>query len=289
MATTFIGGVKMKRVLFCLIFVLFTVSQVSAGLDKDLVMFFTFDNVNGRKILDDSDNDLDAEVVGNIDFVKGKYGNAMHIAAAAKDDTCVHVPADDLLKIEGEITMMAWVYHEDWETVSGQLFDNGSHILDEEEKSYGLGLFPDPEDPGFLRNFDDPNVVMHLGGISDGRREITWSFWSWGRMVNKKWHHIAVTYDGRTKRMYMDGEIISDDEIVDFEFIGTNDSDLRIGCAKNHPQYTFKNGSIDEVGLWRRALTQSEVRKVMGGALAVSPKDKIATTWGNIKRSVWKN
>ena len=89
--------------------------------------------------------------------------------------------------------------------------------------------------------------------------------------------------------MYMDGEIISGDVVVDFEFIGTNDSDLRIGCAKNHPQYTFKNGSIDEAGLWRRALTQSEIREVMGGALAISPKNKIATTWGSIKRSVWKN
>lgn len=279
----------MKRILFLLIFVLFTVNQAYAGLEEDLVVYFTFDNVKGKKILDASGNDLDADVVANIDFVKGKYGNAMHIAAEAKGSDCVHVPADDLLKIKDEITMMAWVYHEDWDTVSGQLFDNGSHILDEREKSYGLGLFPDPENPGFLRDFNDPNVVMRLGGVLDGRREMTWNFWSWGRMADKEWHHIAGTYDGRTKRMYMDGEIISDDEIVDFKFIGTNDSDMRIGCAKNHPQYTFKNGSIDEVGLWRRALTQSEIRKVRGGALAVSPKDRVATTWGDIKRSVWKN
>ena len=279
----------MRWLAFLFIAVLYATNQGTAELQDDLVLYFTFDKVKGKKILDASGNDLDAEVVGNMDFVEGKYGNAMHIAAEAKDDNCVHIPADDLLKIEGEITMMAWMYHEDWDTVSGQLFDNGSHILGEEKQSYGLGLFPDPENPGFLRNFNDPNVVMHLGGILDGRREIAWSFWSWGRMVDKEWHHIAVTYDGRTKRMYMDGEIISDDRIVDFEFIGTNDSDLRIGCAKNHPQYTFKNGSIDEVGLWRRALTQSEIRRVMGGALAVSPKNKIATMWGDIKRSVWKD
>ena len=279
----------MRWIAFLFIAVLFTTSQTTAKLEGDLVFYFTFDDVKGKKILDASGNDLDADVVANVDFVEGKYGNAIHIAAEAGGDDCVHVSADDLLKIEDEITMMAWVYHEDWDAVSGQLFDNGSHILGEEKKSYGLGLFPDPENPGFLRNFDDPNIVMRLGGVSDGREELTWSFWTWGRMVNKEWHHIAGTYDGRTKRMYLDGEILSDDRVVDFEFIGTNDSDLRIGCAKNHPQYTFKNGSIDEVGLWRRALTQSEVRKVMGGALAVSPKDKIATTWGNIKRSVWKN
>ncbi len=273
----------MKWLAFLFIVVLFTTNQATAELDRDLVVYFTFDKVKGKKILDASGNDLDAEAVANIDFVEGKYGDAIHIAAEAKDDDCVHVPADDLLRIEDEITMMAWVYHEDWNTVSGQLFDNGSHILGEEKKSYGLGLFPDPENPGFLRNFNDPNIVMRLGGVSDGRRELTWSFWTWGQMVDKEWHHIAGTYDGRTKRIYLDGEILSDDEIVDFEFIGTNDADLRIGCAKNHSQYTFKNGSIDEVGLWRRALTQSEIREVMRGALAVSPKDKVATTWGDIK------
>ena len=277
----------MRWIAFLFIAALFTASQATAKLEKDLVVYFTFDNVEGRKILDDSDNGLDAEVVANVDFVKGKYGNAMHIAAEPKGNDCVHVPTDDLLKIEDEITMMAWVYHEDWDTALGQLFDNGSHILDEKEKSYGLGLFPDPENPGFLRNLDDPNIEMILGKLDEDRGG-TWLFRTWGRMVDKEWHHIAGTYDGKGVGIYLDGEILSDHK-TKFKFIGVNDADLRIGCAKNHPQYIFKNGSIDEVGLWRRALTQSEIRKVMGGALAVSPKGKVATTWGDIKRSVREN
>lgn len=277
----------MKWLAFLFIAVLFTASQAIAELEKNLVLYFTFDNVKGKKILDASGNDLDAEVVGNIDFIEGKYGNAMHIAAEAKDGDCIHIPADDLLKIEDEITMMAWVYHENWDTALGQLFDNGSHILDEKEKSYGLGLFPDPENFGFLRNLDDPNIEMILGKLDEDRGG-TWLFRTWGRMVDKEWHHIAGTYDGKGVGIYLDGKILSDHK-TKFKFIGVNDADLRIGCAKNHPQYTFKNGSIDEVGLWRRALTQSEIRKVMGGALAVSPKGKVATTWGDIKGSVWKN
>ena len=277
----------MKRILFPLILVIFTVSQGTAELPDDLVVYFTFDNVKGKRILDASGNNLDADVVANVDFVKGKYGDAIHIAAAAKGDECVHVPADDLLKIEDEITMMAWVYHEDWDTALGQLFDNGSHILDEKEKSYGLGLFPDPENPGFLRNLDDPNIEMILGKLDEDRGS-AWLFRTWGRMVDKEWHHIAGTYDGKGVGIYLDGEILSDHK-TKFKFIGVNDADLRIGCAKDHPQYTFKNGSIDEVGLWRRALTQSEIRKVMGGALSVSPKGKVATTWGDIKRSGREN
>ncbi|RKU15835.1 hypothetical protein C6500_18650 [Candidatus Poribacteria bacterium] len=277
--------IPMRWIAFLFFAVLCATNQGTAELQDDLVLYFTFDKVKGKKILDASGNDLDAEVVGNMDFVEGKYGNAMHIAAEAEDDNCVHVPADDLLKIEDEITMMAWVYHEDWDMVSGQLFDNGSHILDEEEKSYSLGLFSDPENPDF-----NPNILMRLGGLNNRTgRGGTWNFRTSGRMVDKEWHHIAGTYDGRTRRIYLDGEIRSDGKVDDFEFIGTNDSDLHIGCAKDHPQYTFKNGSIDEVGLWGRALTQSEIRRVMGGALAVSPKDKVATTWAYIKRSVREN
>ena len=276
MATTFIGGVKMKRVLFCLIFVLFTVSQVSAGLDKDLVMFFTFDNVNGKKILDDSDNDLDAEVVGNIDFVKGKYGNAMHIAAAAKDDTCVHVPADDLLKIENEITMMAWLYHEDWNAARGLWVDKGRYVPGKWNWSYSVGFFGNDLPFG-------PDIRMALGGGDQW-----WGFNGIGFMVDRNWHHIAGTYDGKVAKMYLDGEVFYDHD-EKFKFVGTNDEDLRVGCAAGNTLSTFKNGSIDEFGIWRRMLTEAEIAEAMGGVFAVSPKDKVATIWGDIKRKAVGN
>ena len=267
----------MKRLAFLFIAALFTASQATAKLEKDLVLYFTFENVKGKKILDASGNDLDAEVVGNIDFVKGKYGNAIHIAADAKDDDCIQVPADDLLKIEEEITMMAWVYHGDWETAWGSWLDKGSQIPAQVKRSYGMGFFD-----SFL-GFKGPNIGMVLGG-----GQMSWTFITSGPMVNKRWHHVAGTYDGRTRRIYLDGIIRSNGK-QDFEFMGVNDSDLRIGCAADHPQYTFKNGSIDEVGVWRRALSQTEIEEAMKSFLAVSPKDKVATTWGSIKRSVREN
>ena len=62
----------MKRMSFLFLVMLFTVTQAIAKLEKDLVLYFTFDKVKGKKILDASGNDLDAEVVGNIDFVEGQ-------------------------------------------------------------------------------------------------------------------------------------------------------------------------------------------------------------------------
>ena len=86
--------------------------------------------------------------------------------------------------------------------------------------------------------------------------------------------------------MYLDGENILEDNVKPpFIFNGINKEDLRIGCAKNKPEYAFEGGSIDEVAIWNRALSETEIRAAMrGNLLAVSPKDKVATTWGNIKR-----
>ena len=261
----------MKRILFLLIFVLFTVNQVSAKLEKDLVVYFTFDNVKGKRVLDASGNDLDAEIIANVDFIQGKYGNAIHIAAEPEGNECVHIPADDLLKIRDKITMMAWVFNEDWDKNSGMWFDKGSHVLGEEKKGYSMGLIND------VGAFKGPNIGMRLGGI-----QAVYGFNTTGPMVNENWHHIAGTYDGKSAKIYLDGEILSNVDRA-FEFSGTNDIDLRIGCTKNHPQYPFKNGAIDEVGVWRRALTQAEIEKAMKSFLAVSPNGKVATTWGDIK------
>ena len=65
----------------------------------------------------------------------------------------------DLLKIEGEITMTAWVFNEDWVKNSGQWFDKGSQVVEIEKKSYGMGLFND------TGPFKGPNISILLGGI----------------------------------------------------------------------------------------------------------------------------
>ena len=263
----------MKRVLFPLILVLFTVSSVSAGLDEGLVVYFTFDNVENGRILDASGNDLHADVIANTNFVKGRYGDAIHIARDAQGTDCVNVLADPMLKIEGEITMMAWVYHENWDTVSAQWFDKGTH---NPFNLYGMGSFSDFRP--FNLNARDKHIGLFLGGPGG-----VWRFFTENPIENKGWHHIAGTYDGKFAKIYLNGKLISEDE-REFEFAGTNDLDLRIGCVKDHPQYSFKNGLIDEVGIWQRALTQDEIKAAMQDIFSVSPKDKLTTSWGGIKR-----
>ena len=131
----------MKQLLKCialLVLVLITVGSVSADITDDLVVYFTFDKVKGKRVLDESGNGLDAEIIKNTKLVTGKYGNAVRITRKTED--CVNVPVSDALEISEEITMMAWVYHDDWTGSTAQWFDKGSANR-ESNKLYGMGVF----------------------------------------------------------------------------------------------------------------------------------------------------
>ena len=239
-------------------------TYATADLAEGLVVYFTFDNVKGKTIVDDSGNGLDADIIANTEIVDGKYGKAIRITKEGPD--CVNVPAADELKITGEITMAAWINQDGWNNNS-QWFDKNCHNGGE-HSSYGIGAFG-----------DGASFNMFLG-TGNSRPTLNAPH----KMDAKKWHHVVGTYDGSTMRVYVDGEVAAEKD-EKFDFKGTNDQDLRIGCSKDRPQYTFENGSIDEAAVWRRALSEAEIQEIANeGFLAVSPLDKVATTWGGIKR-----
>lgn len=239
------------------------IGYATADLAEGLVVYFTFDNVKGKTVVDDSGNGLDADIIANTEIVKGKYGDAIRITNVGAD--CVNVPAADELKISGEITMAAWINQDAWST-DGQWFDKNCHNGGE-LNSYGIGAFN-----------GGTNFNMFLGS-GNGRPTLSQPH----ALDTKKWQHVVGTYDGTTMKVYVDGEVAAEkDENLDFQ--GTNDQDLRIGCSKDRPNYTFENGSIDEAAVWRRALSEDEIQEIMNeGFLAVSPRDKATTTWGSIK------
>ena len=259
-----------------LVLVFMLAGSATAALTDDLVVHFTFDNVKGKRIFDESGNDLDARIIKHTKFVEGKYGKAIRITNETED--CVNIPSTDALEISEEITMMAWVYHENWMESTFQWFDKGCYS-GASNRSYGMALFN-------RENIHSSGIGIILGGEHQRRFIIRKD------MTNKTWHHIVATGSGTSVKLYLDGEVVNSDgrlpPAFQFLFNGINDEDLRIGCAKNKPQYAFEGGSIDEVAIWSRVLSDDEIRSAMRGPLlAVSPKDKIATTWGNIKRKAF--
>lgn len=264
MARLSIGTIFFSTVL------LLVASYANAGLDEGLVFYLSFDNIKGQKITDKSVNGLDAEIIENAEVVKGKYGDAIHITGSGTD--CVNIPSQEKLNVSGEITMMAWIYYQEtWNGKKVHWIDKGCHWFDIDwGESYGIGSI----DIG-----SGPEIWLFLGS-KDTRQESIIRH----DMKVKRWHHVVGSYDGETAKIYVDGEVIGEQK-MDFNFFGSNNAPIWIGCARN--KYAFVNGTIDESALWQRALSEAEIKQAMSGDfLAVSPSDKVSTTWAHIKRLI---
>ena len=249
--------------------------SANAGLDEELVFYLTFDNVKDQTVVNESGNGLNAEILENTKIVKGKYGKAIHITDDGQD--CVSIPAQEKLKVTGEITMMTWIYYQ--KTWKGKRMlhwlDKGCHSGEGWAGTYGIGS----SDIG-----NGPEIVLFLGSREKQGITNRHEFAVLHKMGVQKWYHVTGNYDGKTMKIYLDGKVIGKKK-KEFNFFGGNDANLRIGCAKNRSQYAFINGFIDEAAVWRRALSDNEIKQAMvGNFLAVSPSDKVATTWADVKR-----
>ena len=103
-----------------------------------------------------------------------------------------------------------------------------------------------------------------------------------------EWYHIGVTYDGKKMIAYLNGKEIAqrDTSVKPPQEAGSFLMGRFLGGGY------FYNGLIDDVSVFNTALTADDVnlimeqgmKKILGGN-AVSPLEKLPTTWSAIKNN----
>ena len=99
----------------------------------------------------------------------------------------------------------------------------------------------------------------------------------------KSWHHLAATYDAKTgqAKVYLDGRPDGKGKIGGT--IKANNDVLWLGRG----QGPFLDGRMDEVRISNIARTEEEIKTLMEkgieSMLAISPKSKLAISWGYLK------
>jgi hypothetical protein len=76
-----------------------------------------------------------------------------------------------------------------------------------------------------------------------------------GNLADGSWHHVAATFDGTTRKVYVDG-VLKGSDTPSTHRVPIRAQNIRIGSTNNGE---FFKGSIDDVGIWSRALTQEEI------------------------------
>jgi hypothetical protein len=107
--------------------------------------------------------------------------------------------------------------------------------------------------------------------------------WEWvdfhqdGELKEGQWSHIVMSTDGKMAYLYQDGKLIKSQETT----VAADAQPFVLG----HTLGVFWKGTIDEVRVYDRDLSEEEVSQNMNaeGLSVLSPTDKLALTWGQIK------
>lgn len=224
-----------------------------------------FDEGEGDIAADSSGNENNGELMGDPEWVDGKFGNALEFDGAS---SYVSVPDSESLNPTTAITLGAWIYPKGFT-------GNGNGILTKEGQ-YILGLnWPQGG------NAEKLNLWLTIGG---------WILFASDDAVSAdSWSHVAVTYDGSTKKLYIDGNLVNSGvfNAADREGeIATSANNILIAQGNTGVGAQAFKGLIDEIAVFNIALTETDIKDFMRGwgfLTAVTPASKLTTTWAAVK------
>jgi len=202
----------------------FTLSFAFADVNNGLVAFYEFEN----NTLDSSGNNNHGTPVGKLNYVKGKFGNAIKFDG---EDDLVNI--GKIIVSPNNLTFSAWI-----KKIS-------------EFSSWNDIIAGDCGSPLFALK----NNYVYWGGQCNSPMHA----YSAQVDITNNWHHIVATYDGNTLKLYWDGKVK-----ISQKTQGSFNSNIPVGIggALSHINEEFFHGIIDNIRIYNRALTISEVEEL---------------------------
>jgi len=205
------------------------INGVDARIWKGLVAWYTFDN----KYLDESLNQRDPlEVKAN--FGSDRFGNKKSAVQFSGDSDSISYSCEGLPLGTNPKTMSLWI------KVAGLNKSGDSHILGYGGAETGrmFGFFVDPE--GYIKFFGYFSDLQILSQIS----------------VPSEWINLVATYSENRINVWANGKIMNTANMA----LNTDSTGFTIGTYYSSPKNSHFNGSVDDVRIYNRALSEYEVK-----------------------------
>ena len=260
------GGMFFLAVLASIVIIASNTQALDLVNDPALVGLWLFDDGSGGVVTDSSGNGNDGAINGDFTWDTGKIGGAL----IAADTGSIEVPVSaNLDTVTSAMTLAGW-FRIDADSNTGIRRQNAFLLEDQSDT--------EPVPDGFSFR------IWTTSGLCPGAYGTT-------ELTQGKWYHIAGTYDGATVKLYVNGVKetgLMTEGHADFDGEWTGD----VGTPTDTLQLKYSSesltGGMDEMVLLNRALTASEIKALMAGALstatAVDAHAKLATTWAAIRR-----
>jgi hypothetical protein len=209
----------------------------TASSSAGLVAAYGFEEGTGATVLDGSGNANTGSISGATWTTQGRYGGALDFDGV---NDRVSVNASTSLNLTSAMTLEAWVYptaaQSGWRTVV-QKQVNAYYL----HASYSGGALR-PTGGGVIGGGTTSSYITAPTAIA----------------VNT-WSHLALTYEGTTQRLYVNGVQVASQ--VRSGAIQTTANPLWIGG--NSPYGEYFQGRIDDVRVYSRALSIAEIQADM--------------------------
>ena len=240
---TVFGKVKIGLEHIRAIDVLLCGKTLQEALTKNLILHYSFDRDEGRKVTDKSVKKNNGDVRGAKWTATGKGSGAYSFDNTG--DRIEIAPSSDFNFEKNDFTLALWVYPTIVEGAGQQFW------LDR----WGGEPMSQHRSWTFLQS----GAKIYFAFLPNGAA-VQRDIYSKEVLTPNAWQHIVLVRKGETLSMYRNSQIVSGDTVI-AETIQSNSQPLWIGDHQNNLTAVCK-GSLREVMIFNRALSDSEVKQI---------------------------
>ncbi len=232
--------------------------SIPTATDPSLILYFSFDELDGNWTIDHSQYENQGRLVGNPQLVDGKFGKALEFNG---ETDAVEVPHHSSLNVTEAVTVMAWIYtprqnhpRSNWQGILAKGDQHPRSYSFYTERGGTLQLALDNSAATTIVEVDGVPIQHSEGNIaSEGTFELN------------EWQHVAGRIANGERQFWINGQRAGTSEVVT-PFPGFADT-ASVLIGDTHETNRNFQGMIDEVRIWNRALSEDEILEQMGQGL----------------------
>jgi hypothetical protein len=234
------------------------VTYTPTNVGNGLLAYWSFDQVSGSTVADDSGNGHNGSNQGASPISNGMFGGAMHFDGV---NDYISVPSFDIPS--SGLSISAWI--------RSNRFANDPACTFQDCRIVSKGTSTASQDHYWMLSTyptGNNNVTLRFRLKTNGQTDTLVANAS-GNLSENQWIHVVAVYDGAQMRLYKNtvaaGSLFKSGPV-------NNNSNVPINIGRNPDGYGEWSGEIDELRIYDRALTTAEITSLFNGVTPPDPQ-----------------